>query len=115
MQTNNPFDAILLRLEQLQTTLNKISDQTNKPFLAPMADQNRLIDLPEAAVIMRKPVGTVRHYIHHRNLPATKIGKSYLIKLSELMLWVEDFSKAGSSNPDLMQGMLENRKKYSKH
>jgi hypothetical protein len=81
MQTSNPFDLILERLEQLQSTVNMLSDSTKKAATA-KPDMERLLDLTEAAEIIRKPVGTMRYYIHHRNLPATKIGKNYLIRYS---------------------------------
>jgi excisionase family DNA binding protein len=72
------------------------------------------LDLTEAAQIVRKPVGTVRHYIHHRNLPATKIGKSYLIKLHELLSWVDDFTKKDETKETVTDRMLELRKRYKK-
>jgi excisionase family DNA binding protein len=77
-------------------------------------DPERLLDLTEAAQIVRKPVGTVRHYIHHRSLPATKIGKSYLIKLNELLSWVDEFNKKPEAKKSVVDMMLENRKRYKK-
>ncbi|MDN3657073.1 helix-turn-helix domain-containing protein [Ferruginibacter paludis] len=114
MQTNNPFDLILSRLDQLQTTVNTLSEQSQQSVAAPYADPDRLLDLTEAAAIVRKPVGTVRHYIHHRNLPAIRIGKSYLIKLSELLHWVNRFKDAAETTPAELSPMLANRKRYAK-
>src|SRR3954447_13665878 len=110
MQTTNPFEVILSRLDRLQFSIDTITVRTNKESLKPAADPDRLLDLIEAAQIVRKPVGTVRHYIHHRSLPATKIGKSYLIKFSELIEWVEEFKKTDTQQ-DPLERMRENRKR----
>jgi excisionase family DNA binding protein len=115
MQTTNPFDLILSRLEQLQSTVNVLSENAQKISLPlPPADPERLLDLSEAAEVMRKPVGTVRHYIHHRNLPAIKIGKSYLIQLNELLNWVNRFKDGEEPLKISTDPMLENRKRYAK-
>jgi excisionase family DNA binding protein len=114
MQTNNPFELILSKLELLQTTVDGIADATQKPSPKSAIGTERLLDLAEAAEIVRRPVGTVRYYIHHRNLPATKIGKGYLIKLGELLAWVEEFHKT-TEKTDPMARMRENRKRYKKN
>jgi len=114
MQTTNPFELIISRLDELQSTVNTISDRAQKETAKPPADSERLLDITEAAQIVRKPVRTVRHYIHHRNLPATKIGKSYLIKLNELLTWVDDFTKKDESVETPSDRMLEIRKRYRK-
>ena len=113
MQTTNPFELILSRLDQLQLSVNYLTDKTQKQSTKPTEDPDRLLDLTEAAQIVRKPVGTVRHYIHSRNLPATKIGKSYLIKFAELLKWVDEFKK-DTGKPEVSARMLENRKRYCK-
>lgn len=113
MQTNNLFEIILSRLDRLQFSVDTINVRTQKESLKPAPDPERLLDLVEAAQIVRKPVGTVRHYIHNRSLPATKIGKSYLVRFSELMKWVEEFRKANIQQ-DRLEGMRENRKRYGK-
>ena len=92
MQTINPFELIMEKLEQLQATVNDLFDKTQQASSA-KADTERLLDLAEAAQIIRKPVGTMRYYIHHRDLPATKIGKNYLIRYSLLIEWVSEFDK----------------------
>lgn len=66
MQTTNPFELIISHLDEVQLTVNNISDKAQKETVKPPADPKRLLDLTEAAEIARKPVGTVRHYIHHR-------------------------------------------------
>src|SRR6476659_7916117 len=114
MQTNNPFDLILSRLDRLQTTVNTLSENAQKPTAVPVNNPDRLLDLSEAAEIMRKPVGTVRHYIHHRQLPAIRVGKSYLIKLNELLEWVNRFKEADVKEPADLNPMLANRKRYAK-
>jgi excisionase family DNA binding protein len=113
MQTTNPFEIILSRLDELQLSINSISAKATKESTKP-TDPERLLDLTEAAQIVRKPVGTVRHYIHHRSLPATKIGKSYLIKLSELLSWVDEFNKKPETEDLASNRMFEIRKRYRK-
>ncbi len=115
MQTTNPFELIISRLDQLQMSLDIISVRTNKESTKPTPDPERLLDLTEAAQIVRKPVGTVRHYIHHRGLPAIKVGKSYLIKKNELLNWVDDFNKKTQTNETVTNAMLENRIRYRKY
>lgn len=114
MQTANPFELIISRLDELQSSINSISEKAQKETTKQTADPERLLDLTEAAQIVRKPVGTVRHYIHHRNLPATKIGKSYLIKLHELLSWVDEFNKKEQPKDIVSDRMLEMRKRYKK-
>ena len=114
MQTTNPFELILSRLDQLQSTVNNLADNNHKPAGTDIFNSERLLDLTEAAQVVRKPVGTVRYYIHHRNLPAMKVGKSYLIKLQALLDWVNEFNKKEPVN-DVSDPMLENRKRYRKH
>ena len=93
MQYNNPFELILEKLEKFQTTVNIMSVNTAIRKKQPeVPDPNRIINLPEAAKILCKPVATVRSYIHSRGLPAKLVGKSYLIKYSQLMEWFESFS-----------------------
>ena len=113
MQTTNPFELILSRLDLLQSTVDNIS-QTARETTKQSTYPERLLDIPEAAQIVHKPVATVRHYIHHRNLPATKIGKSYLIKLNQLLSWVDDFDKKAQSNQKVLDPMLKNRIRYRK-
>lgn len=114
MQTTNPFEIILSRLDDLHFAISGLAVRVAKESAKPAANAERLLDLTEAAQIVRKPVGTVRHYIHHRSLPATKIGKSYLIKLPDLLQWVDDFQKKENTPEPLTNPMLENRKRYKK-
>jgi excisionase family DNA binding protein len=113
MQTNNPFELILSKLDTLQTTVEGLAENMQKSDASSLSSSEQLLDLPEAAKIVKRPVGTVRYYIHHRGLPATRIGKGYLVKLGELLAWVEEFTKAGKK-PEPMERMFENRKKYKK-
>ena len=114
MQTINPFELILSRLDQLQSTVNSLADNNQKPATTDLINPERLMDLTEAAQIVRKPVGTVRYYIHHRNLPAMKVGKSYLVRLQALLDWVNEFNNKEPVK-DVPDPMLENRKRYRKH
>ena len=117
MQTNNPFELILNKLEQIQTTVDIISVSSPSQNLPTPTDPDRIIDLPEAAKILCKPVGTVRGYIHSRNLPARLVGKSYLIIYRELMKWFENYQAAyeTQSKKTATNLMMENRKRYRKN
>ena len=118
MAMENPFDAILLKLDHLQATVNNLTTKVErKEDPNGTVDPNRLVDLPEAAKLVKKPVGTVRHYIHHRNLPAKRIGKSFIIKYSDLMAWIDTFNEDGQdiTPPTASNQMLQHRKRYNKH
>ena len=56
MQTFNPFELIISRLDQLQTTVNTLAENNNKPLAKDIFNPERLLDLPEAAQIVRKPL-----------------------------------------------------------
>jgi len=113
MQTINPFELILSKLDMLQASVEGLAENMQKSDDPSLSSSDQLLDLPEAAKIVKRPVGTVRYYIHHRGLPATRIGKGYLVKLGELLAWVEEFTKAGKK-PEPMERMFENRKRYKK-
>src|SRR5438132_4209738 len=113
MQTTNPFELIISRLDQLQVTVNNLADTSQKPAATDALNPERLLDLTEAAQIVRKPLGTVRYYIHNRNLPAMKVGKSYLIILQALLEWVNEFETKEQAK-DVSSPMLINRKRYRK-
>jgi len=116
MQTNNPFELILNKLEQIQTTVDTISVNPPGQNLSEPTDPDRIIDLPEAAKILCKPVGTVRGYIHSRNLPGKLVGKSYLIKYQELIKWFENYQAAYETKNKITATslMMENRNRYRK-
>jgi excisionase family DNA binding protein len=115
MQTNNPFELILNKLEQIQTTVDIISVNSPAQNLPTPIDPDRIINLPEAAKILCKPVGTVRGYIHSRKLPARLVGKSYLIKYQELITWFENYQAYETeSKKSATSLMMENRKRYRK-
>lgn len=114
MQTTNPFELILSRIEQLQISVDSLAENRKHPDPAKEDSPDRLLDLPEVALLLKKPVGTVRYYIHHRNLPAVKMGKNYVIKQSELLQWVEEFYKRKGGSPDPQAPMLANRRRYQK-
>lgn len=116
MQTSNPFELIMHKLEQIQMTVDIISVNSPRQKQPEPPDPNRIIDLPEAARILRKPVGTVRNYIHTRHLPATLVGKGYLIKYAELMAWFDSFEteKQPEKTTTATEKMMENRKRYSR-
>ncbi|HVU97328.1 MAG TPA: helix-turn-helix domain-containing protein [Puia sp.] len=114
MQTNNPFELILSKLDQLQTSVDGLAETSPKQSTPALPASDRLLDLAEAAQVVRRPIGTVRYYIHHRNLPATKVGKGYLVKLGELLAWVEEFAK-GEGKQEPHSRMAYQRKRYKKN
>jgi hypothetical protein len=116
MQTNNPFELILSKLEQIQTTVDIISVNSPAQNLPKPTNPDRIIDLPEAAKILCKPIGTVRGYIHSRSLPARLVGKSYLIIYRELIQWFENYQSAyeTENTKAATSLMMENRKRYRK-
>lgn len=114
MQTDNPFEKIFDKLEQIERTLIISLNKPQQPTATP--DPHRIIDLPEAAKLLRKPVGTVRSYIHSRNLPATLVGKSYLIKYQELVQWFESFQRGENKDSGTATAqMMAIRKAKGKH
>jgi len=114
MQTNNPFELILSKLDQLQSTVNGLAEQPSTGPTPSLANPDRLLDLAEAAEVVRRPIGTVRYYIHHRNLPAIKVGKGYLVKLGELLAWVDEFSREECKDGPVDR-MLNQRKRHKKN
>jgi excisionase family DNA binding protein len=114
MQTNNPFELILSKLDQLQSSVDGLAEAPSKQSSTDLPSSDRLLDLAEAAQVVRRPIGTVRYYIHHRNLPATKVGKGYLVKLGELLAWVEEFSKE-EGKQGAHNRMVDQRKRYKKN
>jgi hypothetical protein len=117
MQTNNPFELILSKLEQIQATVDALAVKASAQNLQEQPDPDRIIDLPEAARILCKPIGTVRAYIHSRNLPGKLVGKSYLIKYRELIKWFENFQTGYElkSPNTATDKMIENRNRYRKY
>ena len=105
----NPFDLIISKIDVLQACVNGLRENNKKPIVIQPEDPNRLLNLSEAANVLRKPVGTVRYYIHHRSLPAIKVGKGYVVKHSALIAWVDEFQ----TNPD-SQISVGGRKRFRK-
>src|ERR1019366_2831780 len=116
MQTNNPFELILSKLEQIQATVDALAVNASAQNLQEQPDPDRIIDLPEAARILCKPVGTVRGYIHSRNLPGKLVGKSYLIKYQDLIKWFENYQAGYEPETKKIAPvkMIENRDRYRK-
>ncbi|RYE18491.1 MAG: DNA-binding protein [Sphingobacteriaceae bacterium] len=116
MLSENPFEVILSKLEHLQSTINELATkivlgEVPKPEVEP----DRIIDLIEAARLIKKPVATARYYIHHRGLPAKKVGKSFIIRYSDLFTWLETFNEEGQDIKNVaIEQMMQNRKKFAK-
>jgi len=105
----NPFDLIISKIDVLQACVNGLRENNKKPIVIKPEDPDRLLNLVEAANALRKPVGTVRYYIHHKSLPAIKVGKGYVVKHSALMAWVNEFQETTSKNP-----IVKKRNRFTK-
>ncbi|MFB6455895.1 helix-turn-helix domain-containing protein [Chitinophaga sp. Hz27] len=105
----NPFDLIISKIDVLQACVNGLRENNKKPIAIQPEDPDRLLNLVEAANVLRKPVGTVRYYIHHKSLPAIKVGKGYVVKHSALMAWVDEFKESTSEDP-----VINMRRRFAK-
>ncbi|HEX8356876.1 MAG TPA: hypothetical protein VF610_05685 [Segetibacter sp.] len=63
MQTANPFEIILLRLDDLRFAISGLSVRIAKESTKPPASPERLLDLTEAAQIVRKPSKDSRKFL----------------------------------------------------
>jgi hypothetical protein len=63
MQTANPFEIILLRLDDLRFAISDLSVRIAKESTKPPASPERLLDLTEAAQIVRKPSKDSRKFL----------------------------------------------------
>lgn len=118
MSVNNPFEQINERLDQIQKSLiawfSKQENREKQPDRTYSAD---FLTLPEVAIILKKPIGTVRAYIHSRGLPAKRLGKPYLVRKDDFTEWLSEWQATETQNDlpaDGYSRMLEHRKKYSK-
>ncbi len=118
MSVNNPFEQINERLDQIQKSLiawfSKQESNKNQQERTYSAD---FLTLPEVAIILKKPIGTVRGYIHSRGLPARRLGKPYLVRKDDFTEWLSEWQAAETQTAlptDGYSRMLEHRKKYSK-
>ncbi|NIG52505.1 helix-turn-helix domain-containing protein [Chitinophaga sp. Cy-1792] len=105
----NPFDLIISKIDVLQACVNGLRENNKKPIVIQPEDPDRLLNLAEAANVLRKPVGTVRYYIHQKSLPAIKVGKGYVVKHSALMAWVDEFKVSTDENP-----VINMRRRFAK-
>lgn len=117
MATLNPFDIIMDKLDKLQTTINDYVTVQQKEEKQPNTE-NDFLTLPDIAIILKKPIGTIRGYVHTKGLPARKMGKGYLINKLEFNKWLarwqaEHPQKAIIPSAGYTQ-MLEHRRKYAK-
>ncbi|WP_346239618.1 helix-turn-helix domain-containing protein [Niabella insulamsoli] len=120
MSVINPFDDINDKLDQIQKSLiawfSRQEDQAKNQ--QPRTYSEDFLTLPEVAVILKKPIGTIRRYVHYRGLPAKRLGKPYLVKRQDLKTWLEKWQ--AEENPpatppkDGYSKMLEHRKRYAK-
>ncbi|MFT4156185.1 helix-turn-helix domain-containing protein [Parafilimonas sp.] len=101
MSVSNPFEQINERLDQIQKSLiawfSKQENREKQPDRTYSAD---FLTLPEVAIILKKPIGTVRGYIHSRGLPAKRLGKPYLVRKDDFTEWHSKWQ--GVHNRDTM-------------
>lgn len=119
MSTPNPFDVIIEKLEKLQTSVDDVITKQ----LAEKDEPERIysedfLTLPDLAAILKKPVGTVRGYVHSKGLPAKKMGKAYLIKRLEFNKWLAQWL-AQNPKEEIVPSvgyaqMLEHRRKFGR-
>lgn len=65
-----------------------------------MADE--FLTTEEVAKLLKVTVGTVRGYINHPEhpLPASDLGKNYLISRADLDKWLEERKRRGQKKED---------------
>lgn len=118
MSADNPFEQINERLDQIQKYLIAwFSKQENNDRQPDRTYSDDFLTLPEVAIILKKPIGTVRGYIHSRGLPAKRLGKPYLVRKDDFTQWLSEWQSAETEvdlTADGYSRMLEHRKKYSK-
>lgn len=119
MSVVNPFDQINEKLDQIQKCMIAWFSKQESPT-KPQSDRTYSEDfltLPEVAAILKKPIGTIRRYVHFRGLPAKRLGKPYLIKKQDLAAWLENWQREKPHATTKKAGytqMLEHRQRYSK-
>ena len=71
------------------TTVWNIPYNAGKSGVRAMQQQD-LIELDEVAEILHVTVGTVREYIKDKQLPAYKVGRSYLVDRADVYKFLRD-------------------------
>lgn len=116
--TINPFDVIIEKLDQLQICVNDVMKQTEEKEQPQRVYSEDFLTLPEVAIILKKPVGTVRGYVHSKGMPAKKMGKAYLIKKLEFNKWLAQWLAENPKEEVVPSAgytqMLEHRRKYAR-
>lgn len=114
----NPFEVIIDKLDKLQSTVNDYALVKQKEETPSLNQENDFLNLPEIAVILKKPVGTVRGYVHSKGLPAKKMGKGYLINKLEFNKWLAQWLAENPKEEIVPSAgynqMLEHRRKYGR-
>ena len=118
MHLENPFELIINKLDKLQTTVNDYVTVQQKDTKPVSGQENDFLTLPEIAIILKKPVGTVRGYVHSKGLPAKKMGKGYLINKPEFNKWLARWQAENPQDEIIPSAgynkMLEHRRKYGR-
>lgn len=113
MQTVNPFDLIITRLDFLQLTIDEIKNASIQEAKNESKGA-QLLDLNEASTFLGMPVSTIHFHKKHNDLPFLKPGKRLLFRKEDLVAWVESYGKKNASAPNPISKMASLRKKYVK-
>ncbi|MEN9549088.1 MAG: hypothetical protein RIR12_1679 [Bacteroidota bacterium] len=111
MQLTNPFDAIITKLDQLQSTVEEIKSSQPQKQASPDGEDNELINLQQASLLLNMPVSTIHFHKAHHQLPFLKPGKRLLFRKGDLLVWLNTFSSNTSTGNTAIDRMRENRKK----
>ncbi|OJU22807.1 MAG: hypothetical protein BGN92_02805 [Sphingobacteriales bacterium 41-5] len=118
MTLQNPFEVILDKIDKLQSTVNDYALANQKAEKTPRNQENGFLTLPEIAIILKKPLGTVRGYVHSKGLPAKKMGKGYLINKLEFNKWLARWQAENPQDEIIPSAgytqMLDHRRKYGR-
>lgn len=114
MNISNPFEAIIEKLDYLQTTVNNLVF-SNEPIQSNESQRNNLhdfINLSEASQLLHMPESTIHFHKKCNNLPYLKPGKRLLFKRQDLLNWLENYNSKEKEGG--MASMLQNRMRYAK-
>ena len=113
MNSYNPFEAIISRLDNLQIAVSILTKNTSLPDNTAKSNSEDLIDIHEASRILHMPESTIRYHKSNNQLPYIKPGKRLLFKKQDLFDWLEKFHSSQNNGSSLNQ-MTIIRKRYSK-
>lgn len=81
----NPFEEIINRLERIERRLDAISENKNVVNIQGATKADEIIEVKEAAALLRVSVQTIYGKTHRKQIPFYKEGKILLFKRDELL------------------------------